>query len=222
MRVFLFLAALGATTATASVAATSDVASYPLATCIVSGEVLDTDFVTREFDHREIRFCGEQCASNFKANPEPIIETLDQAIIEAQRLIYPVETCVVSGEPLGGEMGEPVDHLVGNRLVRLCCETCTEKLEADPASFIAALDEAAATAQTESYPATTCPISGGELGSMGDPFDYVFAGTLVRFCCGGCVDAFNADPATALTKVYGGAEAPDTGHDQHDHSDHDH
>ena len=50
-------------------------------------------------------------------------------------------------------------------------------------------------------PAASCPISGGKLGAMGEPDDYVFAGRLVRFCCPGCLGDFNADPATALAKI---------------------
>ena len=220
MRSCLALAVLATSWTAAATAATSDVNTYPLRHCIVSGETLGSDAVSRHADGREIRFCDESCAGEFDANAAPVLQKLDRAIIESQLDVYPLETCVVSGKTLGGEMGEPVDHLVGNRLVRLCCEMCMKDLEADPDRFVQALDDAATAAQVGAYPARTCPISGAELGSMGDPFDFVYAGTLVRFCCGGCVGAFNEDPTTAMSKVYGEVDA--TSEPEHDHSDHDH
>jgi len=38
----------------------------------------------------------------------------------------------------------------------------------------------------ESYPWTTCPISGQKLGSMGDPYSIELEGLTVRLCCDGC------------------------------------
>ncbi|GJM45022.1 MAG: hypothetical protein DHS20C21_18640 [Gemmatimonadota bacterium] len=56
-------------------------------------------------------------------------------------------------------------------------------------------------AQLPSYPMTTCPISGEELGGMGDPYNHVANGRLVRFCCDGCIPEFEKDPAAAMAKV---------------------
>lgn len=51
---------------------------------------------------------------------------------------YPLSTCVVSGEKLG-EMGNPVIlHYEGTE-VRLCCDSCIKKFEADPAKYVAKL-----------------------------------------------------------------------------------
>ena len=44
----------------------------------------------------------------------------DQAVIEKQSKDYPLEVCAVSGQKLGS-MGKPVDMIIGNRLVKLCC-----------------------------------------------------------------------------------------------------
>ena len=77
------------------------------------------------------------------------------------------------------------------------------------------------------YPLATCPVSGEKLGSMGEAYDYVYAGQLVRFCCPGCIDDFNADPQGAMAKV----SAASMGHGDHadghmkqdgDHSGHHH
>jgi len=221
--------------ASTSFATPSDPSLYPLSACIVSGEEFAGQAAPALISHegREIRFCCSDCVKDFEGDPEAYVAALDAAIIATQRATYPSEVCVVSGEKLGS-MGDPVEKVVGNRLVRLCCESCLDDLEADPAAYIAKLDAAVVAVQSAAYPADHCPISGGKLGGMGEPDDYVFAGQLVRFCCGGCVDKFNADPSTALAKIYGDVAAegvaPAAGkaapagdvHSGHDHSGHDH
>lgn len=220
MRSFLtFVCSSALAAATAMAAPTSNVASYPLSTCIVSGETLDDGAVSKQYDGREVRFCCEKCIKTFESDQATHLKKLDDAIIAAQMDAYPLVTCVVSGEELGGEMGDPKNVIVGNRLVRLCCNMCKKDLNTDPAAFIAKLDAAVVAAQTEAYPATTCPISGEELGGMGDPYDYVYAGRLVRFCCGGCIDSFNANPSVAMEMIYGDANVAAEPH--HDGSAHD-
>lgn len=51
------------------------------------------------------------------------------------------------------------------------------------------------------YPLATCPVSGEELGSMGDAVIKVYEGREVRFCCDKCVSKFEADPAGYWKKV---------------------
>ncbi len=63
-------------------------------------------------------------------------------------------------------------------------------------------DAAIIAEQLPTYPMTTCPVSGDKLGGeMGEPFDYVYKGRLVRFCCKGCVKEFSQDPAKYLAKI---------------------
>jgi len=191
--------------------ATSDPSVYPLSTCIVSGETLDpSDMVVKKYDGRQMRFCCNRCQKKFENDKAGYLAKLDEAIIEDQLADYPMDTCPVSGEELGG-MGDAVNHVVGNRLVRLCCNKCVKKVDADPAEYIAKVDAAAIAAQKDAYAADTCPISGEKLGSMGDAYDYVYAGKLVRFCCPGCIDDFNADPQGAMAKV----SAASMGHGDH-------
>jgi YHS domain-containing protein len=175
---------------------------YPLATCIVSGEPLDSmdSQVIHLHEGREIRFCCSQCQEQFQADPAKHLKKLDAAIIEQQLASYPLDTCPISGEKLGA-MGEPVNLVVGNRLVRLCCSGCERSVNADPGKTIAKLNAAAGEAQRAGYPTDTCVVSGDKLGSMGDPVELVFAGRLVRLCCKGCVEDFEADPHTYLKKL---------------------
>ncbi len=177
--------------------------AYPLDYCLVTGEKLGSMGDPVKYDHngREIKLCCAGCTGEFKKNADKYIGQLDSIIIEQQLPFYPLETCVVSGEKFGGEMGEPVNTVHNNRLVRFCCNMCTKTFAKDPAVYISKLDSAVVAAQKDAYPLQTCVISGGKLGSMGDPVDYVYGNRLVRFCCGGCVDGFNANPMAGLAKI---------------------
>ncbi|MDP7069960.1 MAG: hypothetical protein QF561_01265 [Phycisphaerales bacterium] len=73
----------------------------------------------------------------------------------------------------------------------------------DPLKVIRQLDEAAASAQRADYPIDTCVVTGQTLGSMGAPVELIAGGRLVRFCCGGCLYSFDADPAKYLAKLPG-------------------
>src|SRR5690606_7577873 len=51
------------------------------------------------------------------------------------------------------------------------------------------------------YTLSTCPVSGKELGSMGEPIIYDHEGREVRFCCAGCTPQCEEDPAEYLLKI---------------------
>ena len=204
---------------------------YPLLTCPVTGKELGSmgPPVVMMEQGREVRFCCKGCIKRFEADAAKYFEQIDRKIIEQQLPWYPLTTCVVSGEPLGS-MGEPVDYVLDNRLVRLCCRGCLRSLKQDPAKYLAVLDEAVIAQQRADYPLTTCVISKQALGAMGEPVDYVVANRLVRFCCGGCAGAFNRAPGAHLEtideawKKIGGAKSSQTqeGKSHDDHQDHDH
>ena len=65
------------------------------------------------------------------------------ALIEAQVKTYPLDKCVVSGEPLDA-MGGPLDVLYGTQLVRLCCKGCKKAFHKDAAAMVAKINAAAA------------------------------------------------------------------------------
>lgn len=62
-------------------------------------------------------------------------------------------------------------------------------------------DAAVVAEQLPSYPATTCLVSGEPLTSMGEPFDMVHEGRLVRLCCRGCVRAVERDAARYFSRL---------------------
>lgn len=55
--------------------------------------------------------------------------------------------------------------------------------------------DAPTTKPADSYPLAVCPVTGEKLGSMGEPIVKKIDGRTVKFCCGGCVEAFAKDPA---------------------------
>jgi hypothetical protein len=172
---------------------------YPIDSCIVTGEKLGDDAVNHVHNNRLVRLANPKAAAAFKTDPEKHLGALDKKIVEMQLADYPMDTCPVGG-PLGS-MGEPVNFIYMNRLVRLCCGGCEKSLVNEPAKYLAKLDAAYADAQREAYPLDTCIVAGGKLGSMGEPVEVVAGTQLVRFCCKGCLPKFKADPQKYLAKL---------------------
>jgi hypothetical protein len=133
-----------------------------------------------------------------QAEAKPAVSAADQAVIDAQLPSYPKMLCPVSGEEMGGEMGEPVNLVRDGRLIRVCCKGCIKKVDKDPAAMVAAIDAAVKAEQGPSYPLKTCPVSSEPMAS---PVDVVHGTRLVRLCCGECKAAFAKDPAAVLAKV---------------------
>ncbi|BAM04412.1 hypothetical protein [Phycisphaera mikurensis] len=177
---------------------------YPLPHDPVSGEPLAgvDQPVYRTHEGRRFHFASEASAEAFAAAPGDFIPAVDERLIATQSRVYPMQTCAVAGGALGS-MGEPVDVLLGHRLVKLCCAGCRGAAVADPEAAIEKLDAAVLAARPAGDAAETCPVTGMKLGSMGEPVDIVFAGELVRFCCGGCTSKFLANPAMHLQKIEG-------------------
>lgn len=175
---------------------------YTLATCPVTKQKLGSmgEPVIYDLKGREIRFCCKGCVKKFEKNTEEYVKWIDENLAKRQESLYPIKTCVISGGKLGG-MGDPLNYIYKNRLVRFCCKGCVKKFEADPAKHLAALDKAVIAKQTKDYPLATCAVSGQKLGSMGDPLDVVIGNRLVRLCCKGCVKSLRKDPLKYFSKL---------------------
>ena len=172
---------------------------YPIGTCIVTGNELDADAVNHVHNNRLVRLANADAVAAFKADPKKHLDALDKAIIAAQLPGYPMDNCPVGG-PLGS-MGEPVNFIYMNRLVRFCCGPCEASLVSDPGKYIGKLDAAYAEEQRANYALDTCVVTGAKLGSMGDPVELVAGTKLVRFCCAGCLPKFMAKPAQFIAKL---------------------
>lgn len=137
---------------------------YPLDTCVVSGDKLGEKDAAYSFVYRNrlVRLSSKDHLAAFLKEPNKYVEKLDQAVIAKQKPAYAASTCVVSGEEFGGDMGAPVDHVVGNRLVRFCCKACKKDFNQDPLKYLAKLDrggkEEGAQGGSEKATSYTCPM----------------------------------------------------------------
>ncbi|MCB9915107.1 MAG: hypothetical protein H6828_08160 [Planctomycetes bacterium] len=121
-------------------------AYYPLDTCLVSGKSLTKDGKDVAVEgivlNRLFRVCCNKCLDQVRAHPKTYFETLDASVAKAQRPTYPLTACITNAKSPLGAMGEPVERVVGNRLVRFCCEGCLPKFDEDVAGHLARLDTA--------------------------------------------------------------------------------
>ena len=178
--------------------------AFPLDTCVVTGEALGSmgDPIILNHEGREIRLCCKGCVKKFKNDTDTYIAKIDAEIIKQQLKYYPLGTCVVMEEEVLGseDMGEPVDKVYKNRLVRFCCKGCVRKFKKDPATYIARIDQAVIKQQLEDYPMTNCVVEPDyDLGA--DTINYVYANRLVRLGGKGCIKKFNANPNLYLAKL---------------------
>ena len=60
---------------------------------------------------------------------------------------------------------------------------------------------ALAEAPKDTYPLTTCVVTGEKLGEMGKPYVHTYEGREVKFCCKGCVKDFTKDPKKYIAKL---------------------
>ena len=59
----------------------------------------------------------------------------EKAKVAEQVKTYPLTTCLVSGDQLGG-MGETVDCLYQGKLVRFCCKGCIKSFNKNPDKYL--------------------------------------------------------------------------------------
>lgn len=111
---------------------------------------------------------------------------------------YPLGTCAVSDEKIGGDMGEPFVFVHDGREVKLCCKECKSEFDENTAKFTKKIDEAAK--KVKPYPLKTCAVSDEELGSMGEPYVFIHEGREVKLCCKDCKKQFDKTPAKFMSK----------------------
>jgi YHS domain-containing protein len=111
--------------------------SYPIDFCVVSGEKLGSmgDPIKYQHEGREVQFCCGGCIASFEKDPAKYLAALDVAIVKAQSESYPLDICPISGEKLGG-MGDPIDIVYNDQLVRFCCNGCTKDFYKNPDKYL--------------------------------------------------------------------------------------
>jgi YHS domain-containing protein len=117
--------------------------TYPLTTCVISGEKLGEmgKPIQRVISNRLVTFCCSGCIGKAQKEPAKYLAKIDAAVIETQTKDYPLSTCLVSGEKLGGEMGAPIHYVAGTQLVKFCCKGCIKKFEKNPAHYLSKLGQ---------------------------------------------------------------------------------
>jgi hypothetical protein len=116
-------------------------AGYPLTTCAVTDAKLDDKAVDYVWGTRLVRLANADAVKAFQKDPKTAMAKVDAAYVKAQTAAYPLQTCVVTGEKLGG-MGAPYDRLYGTTLVRFCCSGCTADFEKDPQTYMKKIADA--------------------------------------------------------------------------------
>jgi len=174
--------------------------SYPLDTCPISHEKLGGmgEPVDMVVEGRLVRLCCGSCKKGVTKDPAAVIKLIDEAVVAKQSVGYPLETCPISGK----KIETPVNHVVGTRLVRFCCNNCPKTFDSDPAKQAEAmqkLDAAWIASQKAKYTVTTCPVSGEALDAKA--VDHLYGTRLVRLCCPDCVKELEAKPDQFLAKL---------------------
>lgn len=59
---------------------------------------------------------------------------------DAKAKPYPLKTCVVSDEPLGGDHGEPYVFVHEGQEIKLCCKPCLKDFNKEPAKYLKKID----------------------------------------------------------------------------------
>ena len=120
---------------------------YPRTTCVVMTKrelpPIAADRRDVVFKNRLVRLCCERCWRRFHADPAFYLNVLDESAVQQQTDSYPLQTCPVTGAPLG-ETAEV--FLVGDTLIKTCCGGCKAKVLAAPLPALSAVRAARAKA----------------------------------------------------------------------------
>lgn len=129
--------------------------TYPLTTCVVSGEPLTHEAITTMVGTTLVRTCCNKCINTVLANPSQYLHAIEELRKAAASAVtssnteqrpYPLTTCLVSGKRLDADA---VTFSINNRTFKTCCVTCKAKIEKDTENFVPLFDAASkATVQT--------------------------------------------------------------------------
>lgn len=119
---------------------------------------------------------------------------------EAKLKPYPLNTCPVSKEKLGGDMGDPFVFAYQGREVKLCCKNCKADFDKETAKYVKVIDEAAK--KVKAYTLKTCVVSDEKFGGdMGEPFVFIHNGREIKLCCKDCKKDFDKETAKFIAKL---------------------
>jgi YHS domain-containing protein len=157
------------------------------ATCPVSGgPAKEANAVA--YHGKQVYFCCMNCPKKFQADPTKFAEKANKQLAQTDQITQ--VCCPISGRPVDAEQHTDVDGVS----VAFCCKNCKAKAEAaeNAVALLFGDLEKGFTLQT------VCPISGKKI-NIEKVVEH--DGKKVYFCCGGCPDAFKADPSKYTAKL---------------------
>jgi hypothetical protein len=89
------------------------------------------------------------------ADTNPAGSTSTNSVAATAPVPYPLDTCIISGDKFGGDMGPPVvfiyqDKAKGiNQEIKFCCPMCKPKFLADPDKYMKIIQAAEAKAKSK-------------------------------------------------------------------------
>jgi hypothetical protein len=121
---------------------------YPITTCIVSGRSLGDAPVEVVLGNRLFRVHSARERAALLADPDRVLRELDEACLNAQSPTYAMpDKCPVQGDILDSDT--PIDIVIANRMVRVCCMRCVRVVRARPSQYLAMIDYAHKAARAE-------------------------------------------------------------------------
>ncbi len=114
---------------------------YPLGTSLVTGGPLGPHAVEFIWGNRLFRAADAAEREQILADPARYIRILNQAVIKAQAPTYGMpDKCPVQGDILPSDT--PIDMVVANRMVRVCCGRCARVVKARPYQYLGMVEYA--------------------------------------------------------------------------------
>jgi hypothetical protein len=98
-------------------------------------------------------FAAIALAVPFLVSPFASIAGDTNSVTASKPVPYPLGTCIVSGEKLGGDMGPPIVFVYSNKDVnqeiKFCCPMCKPQFLKDPDKYMKTIKEAEAKAKAK-------------------------------------------------------------------------
>jgi hypothetical protein len=97
--------------------------------------------------------CGLVLAAAFTVVSSSALADGTNSVAASKPVPYPLDTCIVSGDKFGGDMGPPIvfiyqDKAKGiNQEIKFCCPMCKPKFLKDPDTYMKTIKAAEAKAK---------------------------------------------------------------------------
>ena len=146
----------------------------------------------------DVTFCCPPCIKAYKEDYASYRDKIAPKIIAKQKPYYPTELCLVTGKKLGDDA---IDHVHGNRLIRLADADAVAAFAKDTATHEERLDFIIADAERDNYPLDTCVVAGSAFVQEKKPAEVIVGNRLVKICCGGCTSKIRQEPYVIVKKI---------------------